>query len=76
MMKKKERKKWFCLHFLHSNGECMCSCSWIQDGASTPAFPAERLVVGDAVHPVGEHGGADGGHERAAQIEQHEQSGE
>uniref|UniRef100_A0A0A9HC71 Uncharacterized protein n=1 Tax=Arundo donax TaxID=35708 RepID=A0A0A9HC71_ARUDO len=33
--------------------------SWIEDGASTPAFPAEWLVVRDAVHPVAEHCRAD-----------------
>uniref|UniRef100_A0A0A9D7J8 Uncharacterized protein n=1 Tax=Arundo donax TaxID=35708 RepID=A0A0A9D7J8_ARUDO len=33
--------------------------SWIKDGASTPAFPAEWLVVCDAYQPVAEHCSAD-----------------
>lgn len=48
-------------HEVCSGMWCSCSSSWIHDGASAPAFPAERLVVGDAVHPVGEERGADGG---------------
>jgi hypothetical protein len=53
------RREW-CVHFdLHQ--ATMASereHTWIKDDASALALPAERLVVGDAVHPVAEQHGA------------------